>query len=56
MADRLHQDPDYLKAAIAEGKTSRDIATENRVSYKLVEIYLEKFGIDFVSQKPVAAE
>lgn len=42
-----HQDETYLKEQIALGKTSKDIATENNVSYKLVEIYLSKFNIPF---------
>lgn len=53
MAEKLHKNAEYLAAEIAAGKTSRDIATENRVSYKLVEIYLSDYGIKFTSQKPV---
>jgi len=42
-----HQDETYLREQIALGKASKDIATENNVSYKLVEIYLKKFNIPF---------
>lgn len=56
MAEKLHKDADYLAAEIAAGKTSRDIAAENRISYKLVEIYLSDYGIPFVSQKPTVSE
>lgn len=38
------------------GKTSRDISKDLGVSYKLVEIYLEKFNIPFTSMIPVAKE
>ena len=48
-----HQDQTYLQTKINEGYTSKDIANENRVSYKLVELYLRKYEIDFVSQKPL---
>jgi len=50
MSDRLHDNKEYLAAEIAAGKTSRDIGNENRVSYKLVELNLTKYGIPFVSQ------
>lgn len=48
--ERLHDNAEYLTKQITEGKTSRDIANENRVSYKLVEINLAKYGIPFTSQ------
>lgn len=54
--DKLHQSPEFLKKAISDGLTSRDIAKDLRVSYKLVEIYLEKHEIPFVSQKPKDTE
>jgi len=44
---KKHQDETYLREQIALGKTSKDIATENNVSYKLVEIYLAKHRIPF---------
>jgi len=46
-----HHDKDYLQDKINEGKTSKDIANELRVSYKLVELYLKKFDIPFESQQ-----
>ena len=48
----LHQDETYLRAQMESGKTSRDIAKDLHVSYKLVEIYLEKFSIPFTSMAP----
>lgn len=47
-----HHDPRYLQQKIDQGYSSKDIAKELRISYKLVEIYLAKFGIPFVSSKP----
>lgn len=43
-----HHDPRYLQKKIDEGYTSKDIAKELRISYKLVELYLRKFEIPFV--------
>lgn len=56
MAEKLHKNAEYLAAAVAAGKTSREIADENNISYKLVEIYLSDYGISFVSQKPTVSE
>jgi orotate phosphoribosyltransferase-like protein len=47
-----HHDPRYLQKKIDEGFTSKDIANELRVSYKLVELYLVKYNIKHESQKP----
>jgi predicted transcriptional regulator len=47
-----HHDPRYLQKKVDEGFTSKDIANELRVSYKLVEMYLAKFEIPFESQEP----
>ena len=52
----LHKDENYLKRAMESGKTSRDISKELGVSYKLVEIYLEKYQIPFTSMVPLAKE
>ena len=52
----LHKDENYLRNAMESGKTSRDISRELGVSYKLVEIYLEKYQIPFTSMVPVAKE
>lgn len=49
---KLHQDPEFLKKAIDMGSNSREIAKELRVSYKLVELYLEKHNIPFKSMRP----
>lgn len=42
---KLHQDETYLRQAVEGGKNSRDIASELRVSWKLVEINLRRFNI-----------
>lgn len=44
---KRHQDETYLKEQIALGKTSKDIADEDNISYKLVELYLKKYEIPF---------
>jgi FixJ family two-component response regulator len=49
---KLHQDQNYLQTKINEGFTSKEIANDLRVSYKLVEIYLRKYGIKHVSHTP----
>lgn len=49
---KLHQNEDFLRKTIELGSTPKEIAKELRVSYKLVELYLTKFGIPFTSQKP----
>jgi DNA-binding CsgD family transcriptional regulator len=48
---KLHQDQQYLKTKIEEGYTPKQIANELNISYKLVEIYLRKFEIPFISQQ-----
>lgn len=52
----LHKDESYLRDAMTSGKTSKDIANELHVSYKLVEIYLEKYAIPFNSMAPAKLE
>lgn len=49
--DKLHQDQDFLRKAIELGSTPKEISKELRVSYKLVELYLTKYGIPFASQQ-----
>ena len=49
---KQHHHKEYLDTKIKEGYTSKDIAKENRVSYKLIELYLRKYGIAFTSQQP----
>lgn len=46
-----HQNEEFLRTAIKLGSTPKEIAKELRVSYKLVELYLRKYGIQFVSQQ-----
>jgi len=43
-----HQNKEWLQEQINLGKTSRDISKENKISYKLVEIYLRKYNIPHV--------
>ena len=44
---KKHQDETYLRSQIELGKSSKDVADDNNVSYKLVELYLKKHGIPF---------
>jgi DNA-binding NarL/FixJ family response regulator len=44
---RDHQNKEWLAEQIAAGKTTKQIANENNISYKLVEIYLKKYEIPF---------
>lgn len=37
----------YLKNQIDLGKSTKEIADENNVSFKLVELYLTKYNIPF---------
>ena len=51
--DKLHKNEEFLRVEILQrGRTSKDIAKRLRVSYKLVELYLRKYGIPFESQAP----
>ncbi len=43
--ERPHQNKLWLSDQLAAGKSSKQIANENNISYKLVEIYLRKFDI-----------
>ena len=42
-----HQDGEYLRREIENGETSRSIARNLGVSWKLVEIHLRKNGVPF---------
>lgn len=50
--DKLHTSEEFLRSQTENGNTSKDIGKSLRVSYRLVEIYLRKFGIPHVSQIP----
>ena len=50
---KLHQNKEYLEEQINVGKSSADISKELSVSWKLVEIYLRKYGIDHISKNDV---
>lgn len=51
---KLHQDEDFLRKYFFDGlNTTKDLASELNVSYKLIELYLEKYNIPFKSQKPI---
>ena len=50
---KLHQDEQYLRKVFEnQDITSKDLAKELHVSYKLIELYLEKYNIPFKSQRP----
>ena len=53
---KQHQNQEYLQQKINEGYTSKDISKELNVSYKLVELYLRKYGIKHVSMTPNSQE
>lgn len=51
--NKLHQDEEFLRRFFSNGDmTSKDLSQELNVSYKLIELYLEKYKIPFKSQKP----
>ena len=50
---KLHQNEEFLRKAIELGSTSKEIAKELHVSYKLVELYLRKYGIKHNSMQPI---
>lgn len=53
--DKLHKDEVWLREQ-AKTKNSRTISSELGISYKLVELYLEKFNIPFTSMVPKVIE
>jgi DNA-binding CsgD family transcriptional regulator len=50
--DRWHTNEEFLRVEVERGRTSKDIAKRLKVSYRLIEIYLRKYGIPHVSQIP----
>lgn len=51
--EKLHKNEEFLRVEVLErGRNSKEIAKRLRVSYKLVELYLMKYNIPFVSQRP----
>lgn len=51
--DKLHKNEEFLRVEVLQrGRNSKEIAKRLRVSYKLVELYLMKYDIPFVSQRP----
>ena len=48
---KKHHNKEWLQEQLDAEKTSRDIAKEINVSYKLIELYLRQFNLDFTSQK-----
>ena len=48
---KKHHNKTWLQEQLDAEKTSRDIAKEINVSYKLIELYLRQFDIDFTSQE-----
>jgi len=49
---KKHHNKAWLQEGLAAGKTSKDLANEINVSYKLIELYLRQFDLPFTSQKP----
>ena len=49
--DNLHKNEEFLRVEVLQrGRNSKEIAKRLRVSYKLIELYLMKYNIPFVSQ------
>jgi hypothetical protein len=49
--NKVYMDKDWLSEKIASGETSRSLSKQLGVSYHLIEIYLDKYGIDYVPGK-----
>lgn len=49
---KQHEDGEYLRREIESGETSRSIAKNLRVSWKLIEINLRKNGVPFTPYQP----
>lgn len=49
--EKPHQNKLWLSDQLAAGKSSKQIANENNISYKLVETYLQKFDIPFTPKE-----
>jgi hypothetical protein len=45
--EKNHQNRQWLEEQVNLGKTSKEIANESRISYKLVELYLRQYDIPF---------
>jgi hypothetical protein len=45
--EKNHQNKEWLQQQIDLGKTTKEIANENKISYKLVELYLNQYNIPF---------
>jgi len=43
--DKLYQDRNVLEPMFLKGMTSKEIAKELHVSYKLINVWLVKFGL-----------
>ena len=43
--DKLYQDRNVLEPMFRKGMTSKEIAKELHVSYKLINVWLVKFGL-----------
>lgn len=52
---KKHQDGEYLRQQIENGETSRSIAKNLGVSWKLVEAQLRKNGVPFTPYEPATA-
>lgn len=47
--DKVYMNKDWLSAKLASGETSRSLSKQLGVSYHLLEIYLDKHGLKYVS-------
>lgn len=48
---KFHHNEEFLRKAVQMGSTPKEIAKELHVSYKLVEMYLRMYEIEFTSQQ-----
>lgn len=48
---KSHQEETWLRQQTESGKSSKDIANENNISYKLVELYLSKYNIPYTPKE-----
>ena len=46
-----HHNKTYLEEQIALGKSTKEIANENNISYKLVELYLSRYNIPYTPKE-----
>lgn len=46
--EKVYENESWLREKLAQGENSRSLSKQLHVSYKLIEIYLEKYAIPYV--------